>query len=1301
MFYYMATGVCQKTFNHQCFYSIRLEIESYQIMQALIFAVEEINKNPDLLPNITLGFQIYDTCTVFRRAAEGTLWMLSGEESSVPNYRCGEGGTLAGIVGDSASTRSILMAQILGLYRYPQISYFATSPFLSNRNLFPSFFRTVPSDTFQYRGLAELILYFGWTWVGLLATDNDYGQPGIQVIKQEIVRAGACVAFIENIMTGQTNRGAPRIINVIKASSSAKVILVLSSAFDFMPVVEELAKQNITGKIWIASESWSTSPLLNKENFQPVLMGTVGFALHGGQMAGFVEHLNNLHPSKFPNDPFLLEFWEETFFCKWIDRHTRSESMRNQTIKECIGNENIESAKANVDLRITFNVYIAVYAFVWAIQNLLQCEPGKGPFLNGTCANISFSQPWQLQQMSKHGFTQACTVFKDGRELLYTCAVNECECVKSTAGCRIPGGNISGYLGQFGDLVIGGTFPIHVKRIYSETHFTSKPEDLKCQQLEIESYQIMQALIFAVEEINKNPDLLPNITLGFQIYDTCTVLRRAAEGTLWMLSGEESSVPNYRCGEGGTLAGIVGDSASTRSILMAQILGLYRYPQISYFATSPFLSNRNLFPSFFRTVPSDTFQYRGLAELILYFGWTWVGLLATDNDYGQPGIQVIKQEIVRAGACVAFIENIMTGQTNRGAPRIINVIKASSSAKVILVLSSAFDFMPVVEELAKQNITGKIWIASESWSTSPLLNKENFQPVLMGTVGFALHGGQMAGFVEHLNNLHPSKFPNDPFLLEFWEETFFCKWIDRHTRSESMRNQTIKECIGNENIESAKANVDLRITFNVYIAVYAFVWAIQNLLQCEPGKGPFLNGTCANISFSQPWQLQQMSKHGFTQACTVFKDGRELLHYIKTVNFETKDKAHIFFDNKGDSPALYDILNWQLSATGSIKQKIVGSYDSSSPEGIQMKINNAAIVWGSEDPQSKCSPSCPLGSRKVTIPGKPTCCFQCTQCPIGEIANETDAVECQKCSWDTWPNTQQDMCLRRTIEFLSYDEAMGINLAALSIASSLIPIGVLGVFIRYNTTPIVRANNWSLSCLLLIALFFCFLSSLAFIGYPHPEKCLLRQVAFGLAFTLCISCVLAKTITVVIAFKATKPGTSLRRWTGGKASYTLIVICLLIQTSVCVAWLSYSPPFPAYDTQTASRVIILYCNEGSPFVFWVMLGYLGFLAAISFIVAFLARRLPDSFNEAKYITFSMLAFLCVWISFIPAYLSSRGKYTVAMEIFAILSSSLAVVVCIFLPKCFIILFQPHLNVRQNLMRKEISHHQDIRVQSLT
>ncbi|XP_075061833.1 vomeronasal type-2 receptor 26-like [Mixophyes fleayi] len=345
-----------------------------------------------------------------------------------------------------------------------------------------------------------------------------------------------------------------------------------------------------------------------------------------------------------------------------------------------------------------------------------------------------------------------------------------------------------------------------------------------------------------------------------------------------------------------------------------------------------------------------------------------------------------------------------------------------------------------------------------------------------------------------------------------------------------------------------------------------------------------------------------------------------------------------------------------------------------------------------QTPRSVCSESCLPGFRKAAITGQPACCFECVPCLQGEISNQTDSVDCLKCPWDQWPNLQKTKCLQKTTECLYYEDPLGTALATTSILSSSIPVFILMLFIYYKHTPIVKANNYSLSCLLLVSLSLCFLCSLVFIGYPQSQNCLLRQAAFGLIFALCISCILAKTIMVVLAFMATRPGSSLRRWTTPQVSYMIIFTCLLSQFLICLTWLSLTPPFPQYNTGTKPGLIIVECNEGSPIAFWTMLGYLFLLATISFIVAFLARRLPDSFNEAQFITFSMLAFLSVWVSYIPASLSAQGKYTVAMEIFAILASSWALVICMFLPKCFIILFRPDMNSRECLIIRDRENH---------
>ncbi|KAM8972562.1 vomeronasal type-2 receptor 26-like [Pelodytes ibericus] len=339
-------------------------------------------------------------------------------------------------------------------------------------------------------------------------------------------------------------------------------------------------------------------------------------------------------------------------------------------------------------------------------------------------------------------------------------------------------------------------------------------------------------------------------------------------------------------------------------------------------------------------------------------------------------------------------------------------------------------------------------------------------------------------------------------------------------------------------------------------------------------------------------------------------------------------------------------------------------------------------------PLSVCSHSCPPGFRKAAEEGKPLCCFQCVPCPQGEISNHTDSTDCCKCPWDMWPNKEKSICLPKPIEYLSYKDPLGTTLASIGIISALMPLVVLKLFINHKTTPIVKANNYSISCLLLVSLSFCFLSSFAFIGYPQPEKCLLRQVAFGMVFALCISCILAKTIMVVCAFMATKPDSSLKKCISPNVSFMVIFVCSLLQFMVCTTWLLLSPPFPEFNTYTSPEIIIIECNEGHPTAFWSMLGYLGLLATISFVVAFMARTLPDSFNEAKFITFSMLAFLSVWLSYIPASLSTRGKYTVAMEIFAIQSSTWALVIFMFSPKCFIIWFQPNMKSKGHLNGRE-------------
>ncbi|XP_075329389.1 extracellular calcium-sensing receptor-like [Odontesthes bonariensis] len=784
------------------------------------------------------------------------------------------------------------------------------------------------------------------------------------------------------------------------------------------------------------------------------------------------------------------------------------------------------------------------------------------------------------------------------------------------------------------------------------------PEPPRCTgSVDAGELRYSRAMIFAIEEINNSTELLPGIRLGYQIHDSCASVTVTVHAAFQLLNGQDPVFhPGANCSRSGMVMGVVGESGSTPSISMSRVIGSFNIPQVSYFATCACLSDKKQYPTFFRTVPSDQFQAEALANLVKHFGWTWIGAVRSDSDYGNNGMASFLEAAHREGICVEYSEAFYRTNPHRKIKRVADVIRRST-AVVVVAFTAGGDMKVLLEELAKDPPPPRQWIGSEAWVTDPHLLMFDF---CAGAIGFGIQKSVIPGLRDFLLDLSPSEVAASPLLTEFWEDAFNCRLGKSAAAGENV-------CDGTEDIKTLQSpyteTSQLRITNMVYKAVYAIAHAIHNAV-------------CQEKNFTT-----RCDKNSRLESKQVFNE-------LKKVNF-SQNGYDVSFDANGDPVAFYELVNWQKTEGGVIELVTVGYYDASLPMGQEFSINRnlSWVEGGTQVPVSVCTESCPAGTRKVLQKGKPICCYDCIPCPEGEISNATDSPDCIPCPREFWPNAERNVCFPKPVEFLSFDEVLSIILAVFSVGGACLAIITAAVFFRHRTTPIVRANNSELSFLLLFSLTLCFLCSLTFIGTPSDWSCMLRHTAFGITFVLCISCVLGKTIVVLMAFKATLPGSNMMKWFGPPQQRLTVVFFTFVQVLICTVWLVLSPPFAMKNLTTYKEKIILECALGSAIGFWAVLGYIGLLAVFCFVLAVLARKLPDNFNEAKLITFSMLIFCAVWITFIPAYVSSPGKFTVAVEIFAILASSFGLILCIFAPKCFIILFQPEKNTKKYLMNK--------------
>ncbi|KAK7809198.1 hypothetical protein U0070_025607, partial [Myodes glareolus] len=697
-----------------------------------------------------------------------------------------------------------------------------------------------------------------------------------------------------------------------------------------------------------------------------------------------------------------------------------------------------------------------------------------------------------------------------------------------------------------GDVVTGCVFFLAaVQSPVEKEHFDS----ILDVQIPTQNYQFVLPLGFAVEEINRNPYLLPNVSLIFYFFTNNYGGKKAFQNSINFAAKRHSLLPNYICEDETKCEVVITGPMLATSVSLTSFLQLYKSPQLTYGPFNPILSDSEQFPYLYQMASKDTFLARAMVSLILHFNWNWVGLVISDDDQGNQFLSDLRGETEAKTVCLAFVSMIPANtHLYMSRAKVYNNQIMTSSTNVVIIYGDTDSTLAVCFIMWKFQGIQKLWITTSQWDV--ITSKRDFTlDSFHGTFAFAHHHAEISGFKNYVQRLNPSKYTNI-FLARLG-------WMYFSNEASTSRCKTLENCSLNASLEWLKLQrFDMALnddSYDVYNAVYAMAHSLHEMLLHQAENQPINSGRALDSD------------------CSEFHVFLKKTHFINPVG------DAIDMNQKEKLQAKYGIYHiWSFHHGVVLKVKI-GEFNPYFPHGQQLHLSEDMLEWDTgirQMPSSLCSVDCHPGFRKFHREEMAACCFDCTSCPENEISNETAADQCVRCPEEQYANTEQNHCLQKDVIFLSFDDSLGSALSCMALCLSVFTALILGVFVKHQDTPIVKANNLILSYILLISLIFCFLSSLLFIGYPSSATCILQQTTYGVVFTVAVSTVLAKTITVVLAFKATAPG---RRMTwllvSGAPNY-IIPICTIIQIILCAIWLGASLPSVDIDAHSEHGQII-------------------------------------------------------------------------------------------------------------------------------
>ena len=829
------------------------------------------------------------------------------------------------------------------------------------------------------------------------------------------------------------------------------------------------------------------------------------------------------------------------------------------------------------------------------------------------------------------------------------------------------------------DFVLGGLFPIHSDDATSGGG--------RCGEVRLErGLERMEAMLYALDRINANLTLLPGLELGYDIRDTCNSENIGLDESIdLIISGSQLDIQS--CQSGITVganetedvvlnaptSGIVGAASSRVSVPVASLVRLFQTPQVSYASSSAILSNRDRYEYFYRTIPPDNLQARAMIDVMLRFNWTYVSTIFSQNPYGEPGIDEFHDLAAQNGICIDVNEGIGDGFRDNDYRTLANML-IESQANVVILFASQDNAERLLSIIARSSAARRFtWIASDAWARS-INVVHQFNETAAGLFGFAPLTNHVEDFHDYFSNLTIQSNVRNPWFPEFYAAFVNCTL-----------NET---CAPNENVTRLPQYQQGNFIPLVIDAIYTYAHALNN----------FLYENC-----DQPltWHRNNRTCNGQRRAL----NGSALLEYISRLQFQNALTGNlVLFDNEGNVEGRYEILNYQARDVGGTREysfQRIGSWDSSvvNDTNLEALDLSTTIAWqfGINEtggivynaPESQCG-RCSVGQRRRLVPS--SCCGICDPCLGRNFSDDPFATQCKVCPAERWGNNPlvgSDSCVKVDEAFLKFSDAWSIVItivASLGLILVVITCVILGI---YWNTPVVKSSGREQMVLLLIGISLSFVMAFIFVSPPVVAICAIQRIGLWFCFSLMFGALMIKIIRVARIFLR-KTSLSRPRFTEPVYQIIFTIAIVVGQLLLVMASLIYQHPMVDRSMRNNEEndrdfpLVVVTCVSDTLAFLILSVGYESVLIIVSTILGALSFKYPENFNEAKYVSFCTFALLVIWVAFIITYIATQAmqEFQNAAISLAVVMNAFAVLVCLFGPKLFIIVFRPKSNVSQ-------------------